>query len=117
MTEKRFSLKKDTGTDECNLDNLYDDNTYIASISSSGSEMICYLLNELHEENMMLKEYNNKLMKQPLLFDVQTIPDTMKIIEANTQLEEENEQLKHRIKKLQNELNNCEEDYVLEEYL
>ena len=32
-------------------------------------------------------------------------------------LHEENEQLKHRIAKLQNELNNCEEDYVLEEYL
>ena len=33
------------------------------------------------------------------------------------ELLEENEQLKHRIAKLQNELNNCEEDYVLEEYL
>ena len=32
-------------------------------------------------------------------------------------VKKENEQLKYRIKKLQNELNNCEEDYVLEEYL
>ena len=56
MPEKRFSLKKDTRTDECNLDNLYDDNTYIASISSSGSEMICYLLNELNDENEELKK-------------------------------------------------------------
>ena len=32
-------------------------------------------------------------------------------------LEEENEQLKHRIEELRKELSNCEEDYILEEYL
>ena len=32
-------------------------------------------------------------------------------------LEEENEQLKYHIEKLRKELNNCEEDYILEEYL
>ena len=31
-------------------------------------------------------------------------------------LEEENEQLKHRIEELRKELSNCEEDYILEEY-
>ena len=59
-------------------------------------DRIVDLLNELHEKNERLKEYNNKLMKQPLLFDVQTIPNTMKIIEANSKLEKENEQLKKR---------------------
>ena len=59
---------------------------------------VCNLLNELSEKNERLKEYNNKLMKQPLLFDVQTIPNTMEIIEANTQLSEENEHIKQTIK-------------------
>lgn len=67
-----------------------------SSITDTKDEMedLCLLLNELHEENERLKEYTNKLMKQPLLFDVQTIPNTMEIIEANNKLEEENEQLK-----------------------
>ena len=57
-------------------------------------ERVVDLLNKLHEENERLKKYNNKLMKQPLLFDVQTIPNTMEIMEANNKLEEENKQLK-----------------------
>ena len=67
-----------------------------SSITDTRDEMedLCLLLNELHEENERLKEYNNKLMKQPLLFDVQTIPNTMEIMEANNKLEEENEKLK-----------------------
>ena len=56
MTEKRFTLIKDTGTDECILDNIYDNGTYIGAISRNGSEMICYLLNNLHEENQQLKK-------------------------------------------------------------
>lgn len=32
-------------------------------------------------------------------------------------LQKENEQLKYRIEELKKELSNCEEDYVLEEYL
>ena len=68
----------------------------------------CKLLNKLHEENERLKKYNNKLMKQPLLFDVQTIPNTMEIMEANNKLEEENKQLKSTIAQLieQNRKNN-----------
>jgi hypothetical protein len=58
------------------------------------------LLNELHEKNEKLIEYNNKLMKQPLLFDVKTIPNTMEIIEANSKLEKENEQLKTTMKEV-----------------
>ena len=56
MTEKkqRFHLIKDTGTDECYLDNLYDNDTYISAICG-GSERVCNLLNELHEENEQLK--------------------------------------------------------------
>lgn len=64
------------------------------------SHEIVDLLNELHEENERLEDYNNKLMKQPLLFDVQTIPNTMEIMEANSRLEEENEELKEEIKEV-----------------
>lgn len=56
MNEKRFTLIKGTGTDECILDNIYDNGTYIGAISRNGSEMICYLLNNLHEENQQLKK-------------------------------------------------------------
>ena len=55
MTRKRFTLIKDTGTDECYCDNLYDNGTYIGAING-GSEMICYLLNEQHETIAYLKE-------------------------------------------------------------
>ena len=77
-----------------------------SSITDTKDEMedLCLLLNELHEENERLKEYNNKLMKQPLLFDVQTIPNTMEIMEANNKLEEENEQLKQHNTELINKI-------------
>ena len=77
-----------------------------SSITDTKDEMedLCLLLNELHEENERLKEYNNKLMKQPLLFDVQTIPNTMEIMEANNKLEEENKQLKQHNTKLINKI-------------
>ena len=55
MTEKRFTLIKNTGTDECHCDNLYDNGTYIGAING-GSKMICYLLNSLSEENGQLKQ-------------------------------------------------------------
>ena len=76
------------------------------SLTDTKDEMedLCLLLNELHEENERLKEYNNKLMKQPLLFDVQTIPNTMEIMEANNKLEEENKQLKQHNTKLINKI-------------
>lgn len=67
-------------------------------------DRIVDLLNKLHEENERLKEYNNKLMKQPLLFDVQTIPNTMEIMEVNNKLEEENEQLKQHNTELINKI-------------
>lgn len=66
MTEKRFSLIKNTGTDECILDNLYDNGTYIGAISSSGSEMICYLLNNLNEENIKQQTRVKKVLKKQL---------------------------------------------------
>ena len=65
MAEKRFSLIKDTGTDECYSDNIYDNGTYIGAICG-GSEMICYLLNNLHEENEQLKKEIEEL-KQALI--------------------------------------------------
>lgn len=73
------------------------------------AQLFCDKLNALNEENEQLKEYNNKLMKQPLLFDVQTIPNTIEIMEANTQLEKENEELKK-------ELFETRKDYILETY-
>ena len=69
----------------------------------------CKLLNKLHEENERLKKYNNKLMKQPLLFDVQTIPNTMEIMVANNKLEEENEQLKQHNTELINKIDFLEQ--------
>ena len=66
MTEKRFTLMKNTGTDECNLDNLYDNGTYIGAISNSGSEMICYLLNYLNEENIKQQTQVKKVLKKQL---------------------------------------------------
>ena len=40
-----------------------------------------------------------------------------KLVDLLNKLADENEQLKHRIEGLKRELNNCEEDYILEEYL
>ena len=93
MTEnKRFTITQDFEEHHRQIR----DNGHIimGCFVESQAEVIVNLLNELHEENEGLKEYNNKLMKQALLFDVQTIPKTMEILEANTKLEEENEQLK-----------------------
>ena len=123
MTEKRFYCIDedeynsywiaDTSKVDKNKEDFYDEKEELYQIYKfeeylednnavlKGEEVVD-LLNELHEENMMLKEYNNKLMTQPLLFDVQTIPNTMRIMEANTQLEEENEQLKQQMQRLYN---------------
>ena len=98
MSEKRFVLDK----------LYYTIMTPIEKISIGRNYMtygeVVDLLNEQHEtikqlkkENEYLHKYNTKLQKQPLLFDVQTIPDTMEIMEANTKLEKENEQLRHEI--------------------
>lgn len=113
MTAKRFILIKNTGTNECILDNLYDDGTYIGAISGSGSEMICYLLNSLHEENERLRKEkidvevklysaNEKILMQM---------DYDEIIKQNTEseieiinLKKENEQLKQEVETLQEEL-------------
>lgn len=95
MTEKRFEV-------------TFNDSDFHLKDNETGEELelvdekVCYdyiadRWNALHENNERLKEYNNKLMKQPLLFDVQTIPNTMEIIEANNQLEKENEQLKKEL--------------------
>jgi len=57
------------------------------------------LLNELYEENYILKEknkyleeYNNKLLKKPFLTDI--LPNAIEIMNTNKKLENENEQLK-----------------------
>ena len=66
-------------------------------------EEVIHLLNELHEENEKLLTLSN--MKKGAL------------VEAVKDLTKENEQLKYHIEKLRKELNNCEKDYILEEYL
>lgn len=103
MTAKRFEINNNMNLDNkietyelsCLVDN--ENKTFYFVVDSIANvESFVERLNELHEENERLKEYNNKLMKQPLLFDVQTIPDTMEIMEANSKLEKENEQLQER---------------------
>lgn len=105
MTAKRFKLRlSQLGngmiTDIQKREDLYFDKEFLDATLPKVTEW----LNTLNEENEQLKEYNNKLMKQPLLFDVQTIPNTMEIMEANTKLEEENEQLKARNENQYNQL-------------
>lgn len=63
---KRFTLIKNTGTDECILDNIYDNGVYIGAISSDVSETICYLLNNLHEENIKQQTQVKKVLKKQL---------------------------------------------------
>ena len=93
MTTERFKLfvGNNYGVQTMDGEVIFDS---IRSIADA--DVLVDLLNDLSEENERLKEYNNKLMKQPLLFDVQTIPDTMEIMEANSKLEKENEQLQAR---------------------
>ena len=108
MTEKRFVYYEHKGADYI-LDTPNKSLDFIEMLGDClEAEEIVDLLNKLHEENERLKKYNNKLMKQPLLFDVQTIPNTMEIMEANNKLEEENKQLKSTIAQLieQNRKNN-----------
>lgn len=117
MTEKRFTMCHEQNDTNGWTMSIVDWETkepfnyttyevHSSSITDTKDEMedLCLLLNELHEENERLKEYTNKLMKQPLLFDVQTIPNTMEIIEANNKLEEENEQLKQHNTELINKI-------------
>lgn len=95
-TEKRFTIKE--------IDNFSYGIKVTDIILDNGIELpqstVCDLLNNLVKENEYLHKYNTNLQKQPLLFDVQTIPNTMKIIEANTQLEEENNQLKKELQRI-----------------
>ncbi len=102
MNTKRFTWLKKDGyapqiviTDSLTEKDLTPTDCYeLLNELAEENEQLKKQMQRLYNENERLKEYNNKLMKQPLLFDVQTIPNTMKIIEANTQLNEENEQLK-----------------------
>lgn len=87
MTEKRFTLIKDTGTDECYCDNLYDNGTYIGAIAG-GSEMICYLLNEQHKTIISL-QVELSTHKHPLW-------STREAERIVNELENENEQLKQQ---------------------
>lgn len=66
-------------------------------------EEVIHLLNGIYEDNQKLLTLSN--MKKGAL------------VEAVKDLTKENEQLKYHIEKLRKELNNCEEDYILEEYL
>ena len=61
---KRFTLIVNCGTDECDLDNLYDNGVFVGAVEHSGSEMICYLLNSLSEENEQLKQQITELKKE-----------------------------------------------------
>lgn len=88
------------------------------------------LLNSLYEENEELNSIKKFADRNGIcIFNIDEafrrcwqdnakLEDEIKFLkDENKGLIEENEKLKHRIAKLQNELNNCEEDYILEEYL
>lgn len=115
MTEKRFSLIKDTGTDECYSDNIYDNGTYIGAIEG-GSEMICYLLNEQNEtitklksellskddliqqlKNILEEDYYTKWKKTNLNY-IRVCEELAEENRAYEKLSEENEKLKSTIK-------------------
>lgn len=96
--DERFTLIKNTGTDECYSDNLYDNGTYIGAICG-GSEMICYLLNNLHEENQDLKSFNEDLAENlSACANARISKDNWieKLTEENEQLKQAYTQLKHR---------------------
>ena len=99
--DERFTLIKNTGTDECYSDNLYDNGTYIGAICG-GSEMICYLLNNLHEENQDLKSFNEDLAENL------SACANARISKDNwiEKLTEENEQLKQRNNRQAKQLDN-----------
>ena len=66
----------------------------------------CNAIIEANNEIDELKRENKKLNESCVRYGFEV-----------GRLEEENEQLKHRIEELRKELSNCEEDYILEEYL
>lgn len=93
--DERFTLIKNTGTDECYSDNLYDNGTYIGAICG-GSEMICYLLNNLHEENQDLKSFNEDLAENlSACANARISKDNWieKLTEENEQLKKQREEL------------------------
>lgn len=106
MIIKRFTLIKNTGTDEYYSDNLYDNGTYIGVIHG-GSEMICYLLNNLHEENQDLKSFNEDLAE-----NLSTCANA-RISKDNwiEKLIEENEQLKIALEDKENLISICEKKF------
>ena len=63
--DERFTLIKNTGTDECYSDNLYDNGIYIGAICG-GSEMICFLLNILNEKIIKQQTQVKKVLKKQL---------------------------------------------------
>lgn len=68
------------------------------------------------EKQYRLNKWRTRLLKNNRpLFD--WVNESDEIVDLLNDLVDENKQLKHRIVELQNELNNCEEDYILEEYL
>lgn len=98
MTDKRFIVVYD---DIIDLGSIYDSETerFISVGLLTRTELICNLLNELNNENYMLKksnkylqEYNNKLLRKPLLTDV--LPNAIEIMNINRELEKENDKLK-----------------------
>ena len=70
-------------------------------------------VNALYEDKEQLRKENDMLSCELSVSANKEISRNCRIAE----LEEENEQLKHCIEELRKELSNCEEDYILEEYL
>lgn len=92
MTEKRFTVIGNIGTDKYSLDNLYDNGTYIGTMSI-GSELICYLLNSLNDENKQLKK---QVINLKVELDTHKHPlwSTREAERIINEIKDENEQLK-----------------------
>ena len=98
MIEKQYRLNK-WGT------RLLKNNRPLFDWTNEADEIVD-LLNKLNGVNEQLRKSVKRQQSSN--------NECAKLIETQ---QKEIEQLEHHIKKLQNELNNCEEDYILEEYL
>jgi len=102
MAEKRFTFTQDTLVKA----DVFDGSEFVCCTLSVWVEQLVDLLNQLNDENEQLKKSVKRQQSSN--------NECAKLIKEQ---QKENEQLKQLITELQNELNNCEEDYILEEYL
>lgn len=103
---KRFTVEHIMFDGYCIFDNI-DDKYY--DYDKNDLNLLCDVLNELHEENYILKkknkslkEHNNKLLIKPFLTDI--LPEAIEIMSTNKKLEKENEKLSFQNSNLMKEV-------------